>query len=101
VDRVEARHLVPVDDRRRVVAGQGRREAAFRQVQAHPALASVRRGEKFEVQWVPVLLNAFCENRGGTYRLLAGKVALEPGGLWGYCERRRYTQRPFPGPTGA
>jgi ATP-dependent helicase YprA (DUF1998 family) len=53
--------------------------------------------KKFEAQWVPVLLNAFCENRGGTYRMLAGKVALEPGGLWGYCERCRYTQRPFPG----
>ncbi|WP_395110609.1 DEAD/DEAH box helicase [Actinomadura sp. SCN-SB] len=50
----------------------------------------------FEAKWVPVLLNVFCENRGGTYRLLAGRVALEPGGLWGYCERCRYTQRPFP-----
>ncbi|MGW6504284.1 DEAD/DEAH box helicase [Nonomuraea angiospora] len=51
--------------------------------------------KQFEAKWVPVLLNELCENRGGTYRLLASRVALEPGGLWGYCERCRYTQRPF------
>lgn len=51
----------------------------------------------FETQWVPVLLNTFCENQGGTYRLLAGKTALETGGPWGYCARCRHTQRPFPG----
>ena len=37
--------------------------------------------------------------RACKYRLLAGNVALELGGLWGYCERCRFTQRPFPGST--
>ena len=35
--------------------------------------------------------------KANKYRLLAGNVALEIGGLWGYCERCRFTQRPFPG----
>jgi hypothetical protein len=83
----------------RVKDGVKPHSGKFRPIQRWLPSGAVRK--KFEVQWVPVLLNAFCENRGGTYRLLAGKVALEPGGLWGYCERRRYTQRPFPGPTGA
>jgi ATP-dependent helicase YprA (DUF1998 family) len=53
--------------------------------------------KKFDQKWLPLLLSTFCENRGGKYRLLATKVALETGGLWGYCERCRYTQRPYPG----
>ncbi|MBF4562684.1 DEAD/DEAH box helicase [Microbacterium sp. VKM Ac-2870] len=55
--------------------------------------------KKFKEQWLPVLLPAFCELEGAKYRLLAGTVALEPGGLWGYCKRCRFTQRPFPGST--
>src|SRR5262249_57139103 len=47
--------------------------------------------------WLPSLLMTFCEATGGKFRLSAGKVALELGGLWGYCERCRFTQRPFPG----
>ena len=50
----------------------------------------------FDQQWLPQLLSTFCATAGGKYRLLAGKVALETGGLWGYCERCKYTQRPFP-----
>ena len=79
----------------RVKDGVKPHSGKFRPIQRWLPSGAVRK--KFEAQWVPVLLNAFCENRGGTYRLLAGKVALEPGGLWGYCERCRYTQRPFPG----
>ena len=79
----------------RVKDGVKPHSGKFRPIQRWLPSGTVRK--KFEAQWVPVLLNAFCENRSGTYRLLAGKVALEPGGLWGYCERCRYTQRPFPG----
>ncbi len=79
----------------RVKDGVKPHSGKFRPIQRWLPSGAVRK--KFEAQWVPVLLNAFCENRSGTYRLLAGKVALEPGGLWGYCERCRYTQRPFPG----
>ena len=49
-----------------------------------------------------VLLTTFCETPGRPVPAArGGKVALETGGLWGYCERCRYTQRPFPGTTGA
>ncbi|TMR40480.1 DEAD/DEAH box helicase [Actinomadura geliboluensis] len=53
----------------------------------------------FKASWLPTLLPRFCELQGGKYRLLAGNVALDVGGLWGYCERCRFTQRPFPGST--
>ena len=55
--------------------------------------------KKFKDSWLPVLLVKFCELEGAKFRLLAGNVALESGGLWGYCERCRFTQRPFPGST--
>jgi len=55
--------------------------------------------KKFKQDWLPTLLMTFCEGVGGKFRLSAGKVALELGGLWGYCERCRFTQRPFPGTT--
>ncbi|MFL1376800.1 DEAD/DEAH box helicase [Nocardiopsis protaetiae] len=51
----------------------------------------------FRDSWLPTILPKFCEAVGNKYRLLAGNVALETGGLWGYCERCRFTQRPFPG----
>ena len=54
--------------------------------------------KQFADEWLPVLLATFCESvTGGKFRLLAGNVALEVGGDWGYCEHCRYTQRPFPG----
>jgi ATP-dependent helicase YprA (DUF1998 family) len=79
----------------RVKGGVKPHSGKFRPIQNWLPTSEVKK--KFTTQWVPILLNAFCENRGGTYCLLAGKVALEPGGLWGYCGRCRYTQRPFPG----
>lgn len=51
----------------------------------------------FKDSWLPTILPKFCEMQGNKYRLLAGNVALDIGGLWGYCERCRFTQRPFPG----
>lgn len=53
----------------------------------------------FKDSWLPTILPKFCEVAGNKYRLLAGNVALDIGGLWGYCERCRFTQRPFPGST--
>lgn len=53
--------------------------------------------KKFNQDWLPSLLPMFCEGVGGKFRLSASKVALDVGGLWGYCERCRFTQRPFPG----
>lgn len=53
----------------------------------------------FQASWLPTILPRFCEAVGHKYRLLAGNVALDVGGLWGYCERCRFTQRPFPGST--
>lgn len=79
----------------RVKRGVKPHSGKFKPIQRWLPSGAVKK--QFEAQWVPVLLSAFCENRGGTYRLLAGKVALNLGGLWGYCERCRYTQRPFPG----
>lgn len=52
----------------------------------------------FRQSWLPTLLQTFCEQKGtNRFRLTAGKVALELGGDWGYCERCRHTQRPYPG----
>jgi ATP-dependent helicase YprA (DUF1998 family) len=53
--------------------------------------------KQFKANWLPVLQSTFCELRGSKFLLLAGNVALEPSGMWGYCERCRFTQRPFPG----
>lgn len=53
----------------------------------------------FADYWLPVLLQTFCENTGGRYRILAAKVALQLGGAWAYCSRCRLTQRPFSGRT--
>lgn len=52
----------------------------------------------FRRSWLPTLLATFCEPQGAnTFRLLATRVALLTGGQWGYCERCRHTQRPYPG----
>ena len=53
----------------------------------------------FEQEWLPVLQNEFCQKVGDKYQLAARTVALELSDDWGYCERCRYTQRPFPGRT--
>lgn len=53
----------------------------------------------FHKEWLPTILPVFCERIDAKWRLLAGNVALELGGLWGYCERCRSTQRPFPETT--
>ncbi|WP_031179032.1 DEAD/DEAH box helicase [Streptomyces seoulensis] len=53
--------------------------------------------KQFNDDWLPVLLRHFCEGIGGKYRLSASKIYLDLREDWGYCERCRFTQRPFPG----
>lgn len=53
----------------------------------------------FEREWLPVLLERFCEPSGNKYRIRAGNLALDLGSAWGYCQACRTTQRPFPGTT--
>ncbi|MFF9130425.1 DEAD/DEAH box helicase [Streptomyces sp. NPDC014806] len=60
-------------------------------------LGSKAARKKFADDWLQTLLTTFCEPVAGKFRLLAQHVALELGGMWGYCERCRFTQRPFPG----
>lgn len=61
-------------------------------------LGSVTLTKQFNKDWLPVLQQRFCESAGGTkHYLVAGKLAMELDGEWGYCERCRFTQRPFPG----
>jgi len=51
----------------------------------------------FDKDWLPTLLTDLCEPITGKFRLSAAKVALQVEGEWGYCDRCRFTQRPFPG----
>jgi len=52
----------------------------------------------FEKEWIPRLLEVFCENVAPKkYRIRAGNLALEVGGAWAYCQGCRTTQRPFQG----
>ena len=52
----------------------------------------------FDRDWLPALLDAFCQSIApGKYQILAGRLALECGPGWGYCQTCRTTQRPFPG----
>jgi len=61
-------------------------------------LGSATLTKQFNKDWLPVLHQTFCEAAGGNkFYLLASKIALDAGGAWGYCERCRFTQRPFPG----
>lgn len=53
--------------------------------------------KKFNDSWLPTLLRHFCEGVGGKFRLSATKIYLDLSEDWGYCERCRFTQRPFPG----
>lgn len=55
--------------------------------------------KKFNQEWLPVLVQRFCETAGKKHFLLANRVALDTGAEWGYCEHCRYTQRPYPGLT--
>ena len=52
----------------------------------------------FEKEWVPRLLNLFCEQLAPKkYRMLAKHIALDLDTDWGYCQTCRTTQRLFPG----
>ena len=52
----------------------------------------------FERTWLPILLETFCEQMSGKYRVRRSQsltLHREPG--WAYCQACRTTQRPFPG----
>ncbi|WGW13229.1 DUF1998 domain-containing protein [Saxibacter everestensis] len=51
----------------------------------------------FEQEWLPILQSKFCQKVGDKYQLMARTVALELDDAWGYCDKCRFTQRPFPG----
>lgn len=53
--------------------------------------------KQFNKEWLPILNETFCEAAGVKFHLLSEKIALELDGDWGYCEKCRVTQRPFPG----
>jgi hypothetical protein len=51
----------------------------------------------FERQWLPILLDTFCElTAPNKYRIRAANLALHLGLPWGYCQACRTTQRPYP-----
>lgn len=60
-------------------------------------LPSKEARKTFETDWLPVLQSKFCRKVGDKYQLLARHVALELDDAWGYCDKCRFTQRPFPG----
>jgi ATP-dependent helicase YprA (DUF1998 family) len=62
----------------------------------HRWLGSRDTKRDFERQWLPLLLELFCEPLGNKYRMRAANLALEIGGTWAYCQACRTTQRPFP-----
>lgn len=51
----------------------------------------------FEREWLPLLLEVFCEPAANKFRMRAANLALDLHGAWGYCQSCRTTQRPFPG----
>ena len=54
--------------------------------------------KQFKKWWLPELLEMFTENVAPrSHRMLAQHLALDVGGVWGYCQACRSTQRPFPG----
>lgn len=54
--------------------------------------------KQFKKWWLPELLEMFTESVAPrSYRMLAQHLALDVGGVWGYCQACRSTQRPFPG----
>lgn len=53
----------------------------------------------FERDWIPTLLETFCEFVAPKYRIRAGNLGLDLSAEWGYCQACRTTQRPFPGLT--
>lgn len=51
----------------------------------------------FEQQWLPQLLETFCELVANKYRIRASNLALDLSESWGYCQACRSTQRIYPG----
>jgi Lhr-like helicase len=51
----------------------------------------------FDRDWLPVLLERFCQVQGAKHQILARTLALDTSQDWGYCQACRTTQRSFPG----
>jgi ATP-dependent helicase YprA (DUF1998 family) len=49
----------------------------------------------FSAQWVPALVEVFCEKPSDQYRLRGDRVTLGVAGLWAQCQSCRKVQRPF------
>jgi ATP-dependent helicase YprA (DUF1998 family) len=61
-------------------------------------LANQEPKKVFQREWLPVLLETFCEIVApGKYRVRAANLALQVGGSWAYCQACRTTQRPVAG----
>ena len=78
---------------------------ALRKLLGCRAVGSADKAAKkvYEKEWVPRLLELFCEcSAPKKYRILAKHLALRHGAAnWGYCQTCRTTQRPFPGSASA
>ena len=60
-------------------------------------LGSTEAKRTFKKEWLPKLLSTFAEARpGGGYWLRGDKLSLDLHRTWGYCERCKTVQRPFP-----
>ena len=54
--------------------------------------------KNFEKDWLPKLLETFCDREVNTkYRFKGENVRLDLNGKWAYCNTCKTTQRPFPG----
>ncbi len=63
-------------------------------------LADREAKKTFERNWIPALLDIFCEVVAPRkYRIRAANLAVDLSSDWGYCQACRTTQRPFPGST--
>lgn len=52
---------------------------------------------EFKRDWLPTLLNTFCESVHGEFQLQGSRLALEFGGNWFRCETCKTPQRPVAG----
>jgi len=78
---------------RRVRPHSGKFTALSRRV----ATADASAKKAFEKDWVPALLQLFCEYVAPKkYKMLARNLALDTSAGWAYCQSCRTTQRPYP-----
>ena len=59
-------------------------------------LESSQLKSEFRAQWLPILLEKFCQSSNNGYRMLGNNLRLILDGQWAYCDTCKTTQRPFP-----